>query len=1128
MRFIADLHIHSHFSRATSKSLIPEDLFVWAQKKGITVVGTGDLTHAGWLSELQDKLQPSENGLYQLKPELQKTLLDRIPRSCSSPVRFVLSGEISCIYKRGGRTRKIHNLILMPDFESVKELNDRLGRIGNLKSDGRPILGLDSRDLLEIVLEASDRSFFIPAHIWTPWFSLFGSNSGFDAIEECFGDLTGQIHALETGLSSDPVMNRRLSALDDYLLVSNSDAHSPEKLGREANLFDAPLDYDSILNAMTEKTGFEGTIEFFPEEGKYHYDGHRKCRLSLHPSQTRSYEGLCPKCGKPVTVGVLHRVYELADREAAKIPKPFYSIIPLSEILSEILGCGPSAKKVTAAYEELLADLGPELHILMDSPSKDIERLGGPLLSEAIDRMRESRVIRQEGYDGEYGVIRLFEEAEKMTLQGQTALFDVPAETGPNEVERSPALSSLPARAVREEPEPYQTFLFDPILDPLNPAQKEAVLHQGSHLLIVAGPGTGKTMTLTHRMAYQIRSQLASAEEILSLTFTNKAAAEMRKRLTALLPDEHGAQIKVSTFHAFCLQVLREKGSVLGLPPDFGLLSKTDAVALAQQVLSESKKRVRSVSRFLTELPDLKLASLSEAKRSDPLVDLFQAYQLKLKSLRVLDLHDLEVETLRLFQNDHEVAAELGKRFPRIFVDEYQDTNRTQVEILKSLVLPDTALRHVPDLVGDPVADPELGRSERSRRELSSVYISAIGDPDQAIYGFRGADVENFHRFTDDFPGAKKVNLLMNYRSTQPILDAASAVMQKKQKLKGILGIGELVQISDCRTEAEEAEMIVEQIERLIGGTSYFSLDSGRASSQDEHENLGFGDIAVLFRLNSQGDAFEEAFSRAGVPFVRSGENPLIEGFPINVIWRFLQTVLHPENDYYREVYLQILKDHALTPHPPPGSGPGQALTPPITLSPSPLVARTNSFVGGSGRDEGEGRAGANLVNLLCQAVTLHRLPTLSEDEGNRLRRLNELATSGHGDLRSFLDALSLERGIDHAGLLGDRVAVMSIHAAKGLEWPVVFIAGCEDQLLPCTLFGDQDEAEEKRLFYVGMTRARSRLVLSYAARRTLNGRPLDMKPSPFTLLIPQTLRRPLERKPWKPKKKPPNQLLLF
>jgi DNA helicase-2/ATP-dependent DNA helicase PcrA len=408
-------------------------------------------------------------------------------------------------------------------------------------------------------------------------------------------------------------------------------------------------------------------------------------------------------------------------------------------------------------------------------------------------------------------------------------------------------------------------------------------------------------------------------------------------------------------------------------------------------------------------------------------------------------------------------------------VDEYQDTNRIQVEILKALVYPG---------IDVPCA---------AHRAPCTVHLCAIGDPDQAIYGFRGAAVENFHRFTDDFPGAKTVTLFVNYRSTQPILDAALFLTQKKQKLKGVLGVGELVQISDCRTDAEEAEMIVEQIEKLLGGISYFSLDSGRASSQGERESLGFGDIAVLFRLNAQGDAFEEAFSRAGIPFARSGEKPLTQGFPANVLWRFLQTVLDPENAYYREAYDQVLKDNGLTP-PPPLNGSSEA----------------------------------TILDVIDQAVTLHGLASLSEEEENRLRRLKELAEGGHSNLSSFLDTLSLERGIDHAGLLGDRVAVMSLHAAKGLEWPVVFIAGCEDQLLPCTLYGDQDEAEEKRLFYVGLTRARSRLVLSHAARRTLNGRSLDMKPSPFTLLIPQSLRRPLERKAWKPKKKPPNQLSFF
>lgn len=412
MKFIADLHIHSHFSRATSRDLIPEILSVGAQKKGIQLLGTGDFTHPGWLQELHEKLVEAENGLYRLSPDLERGTEAMVPPSCRSVTRFLLSGEISCIYKRNGKTRKVHNLVLMPDFESVSRLNSRLSRIGNLHADGRPILGLDSRDLLEIVLETSDRSFLIPAHIWTPWFSLFGSKSGFDTIEECFDDLTGHIHALETGLSSDPPMNRRLSALDPYVIVSNSDAHSSAKLGREANIFDAPLDYDHLVQAMVTKEGFKGTIEFFPEQGKYHLDGHRRCRAKLYPAQTRAQEGLCPVCGKLLTVGVLHRVCELSDREASFRSLPFWSLVSLAEILSEVLRCGPLTKKVAVAYENILARLGPEMDILMHAPLENIRRTGGHLLAEGIRRMREGLVIKEEGYDGEYGVIRLFDRKD--------------------------------------------------------------------------------------------------------------------------------------------------------------------------------------------------------------------------------------------------------------------------------------------------------------------------------------------------------------------------------------------------------------------------------------------------------------------------------------------------------------------------------------------------------------------------------------------------------------------------------------------------------------------------------------------------------------------------------------------
>ena len=354
MEFIADLHVHSKYSRATAKNLDLENLYIAAQLKGVTVVGTGDFTYPAWFSEICEKLEPAEPGLFKLKKDYAKYCDQDIPQSCRNKVRFILTTEISNIYKKNNKTRKNHNLVLLPDLAAVKKFNVKLDNIGNIKSDGRPILGLDARNLLEIMLETSERGFFIPAHIWTPWFSLLGSKSGFDSVEECFEDLTPHIFAVETGLSSDPPMNWRVSGLDGLTLVSNSDAHSPMNVGREANLFNTALSFADIKSAL--KTGdpekFLGTFEFYPEEGKYHLDGHRNCAVRLWPQKTMSYDGKCPVCGKGLTLGVLYRVQELADR--AEDAKPhnrhaYHSIIQLAEILSEILRVGPKSKKISAS-----------------------------------------------------------------------------------------------------------------------------------------------------------------------------------------------------------------------------------------------------------------------------------------------------------------------------------------------------------------------------------------------------------------------------------------------------------------------------------------------------------------------------------------------------------------------------------------------------------------------------------------------------------------------------------------------------------------------------------------------------------------------------------------------------------
>jgi len=392
-----------------------ENLDKWARIKGIKILGTGDFSHPEWFKSLKEKLEPSEPGLFKLRKQ-------------DGGTRFILTNEISCIYSKNNRVRKIHIIIFSPSLEVTEKINAQLGWIGNLKSDGRPILGLDAKELLKIALSASEECLVVPAHAWTPWFAIFGSKSGFDSIEECFDEYSKYIFAVETGLSSDPPMNWRLSSLDKITLISNSDSHSPPKIGREANVFDTEINYKEIIGAIKTKNPqkFLYTIEFFPEEGKYHFDGHRNCGIKLSPSETKKYNGICPVCGRPLTVGVLNRVEELADRKEGFKPQnaiPFRSLVPLGEIIADVLGQTTGTKEVEKEYNNLIEKLGSEFNVLLEAPKEKLEAATTPEISEGIMRVREGKVTREAGYDGVYGKIRIFSGEEKKELSRQDTLF---------------------------------------------------------------------------------------------------------------------------------------------------------------------------------------------------------------------------------------------------------------------------------------------------------------------------------------------------------------------------------------------------------------------------------------------------------------------------------------------------------------------------------------------------------------------------------------------------------------------------------------------------------------------------------------------------------------------------------
>lgn len=410
METVLDLHIHSKYSRACSKNLVLPIIGKACAVRGIDVVATGDFTHPAWLASIKEELKEAQDGIFVLKDG-------------SIATQFILGTEISCIYKHNGAVRRVHHLLFAPSIEAVDRIVSALTALGaNLRADGRPIIGLSSKSLLQLVLEADKRCVLIPAHAWTPWFAVFGSKSGYDSLEECFEELTPHVRAIETGLSSDPAMNARLSALDPITLISNSDAHSPDKLGREANVFDfessSQITYDEIMRILREKDRkkFLYTIEFFPEEGKYHADGHRACRFWCYPQETKRLKGICPVCGRPLTVGVLHRVDALADRPEGSVSAttiPFRSIIPLREIIANVYDVGVASVRVKKTYDEMTTRIGNEFFILLHAPTDVIKKEAGEELAHAIARVREGRVHVRPGYDGEFGEVSVFKESEK-------------------------------------------------------------------------------------------------------------------------------------------------------------------------------------------------------------------------------------------------------------------------------------------------------------------------------------------------------------------------------------------------------------------------------------------------------------------------------------------------------------------------------------------------------------------------------------------------------------------------------------------------------------------------------------------------------------------------------------------
>jgi uncharacterized protein (TIGR00375 family) len=1073
--FIADLHIHSKYSRATSRECVPEFLELWARRKGLDLIGTGDFTHPAWRAELKEKLASAEEGLYVLKKPFRKE--DAAADGGLTP-RFILSAEISSIYKKNGKVRKVHNLILLPCMEDAEALSRRLEAIGNLHSDGRPILGLDSRDLLQITLDVCPEAIFIPAHIWTPHFSLFGAYSGFDDIAECFEDLTGRIHALETGLSSDPPMNWRLSALDGFSLVSNSDAHSPANLAREANLFDTGLSYPHLSRALQNRhTGeFYGTLEFFPEEGKYHCDGHRNCKVCLRPAETKAVSGVCPVCGGRITVGVLHRVEALADRgEGFVLPgaKRFERLIPLHEVIAASMGRTTASVKVKARYDDLLRTLGPELFILRQASLSDIRQAAGILIAEGIDRLRRGKVEIRPGYDGEYGKIKILAKTEIDRLSGQLCFLPGGRGQGgakPKETraKREPAPKAVPVPADTQprggKPDAGQKPGEDAPYG-LNREQWEAVSAGQPAVAVIAGPGTGKTKTLVSRIAYLIEKRGVQPSEIAAVTFTNKAAGEMRARLEKHFGNRRAVQaMTIGTFHSICLRVLSEHRGKISVP----VIDQPDALSIVKDVLHTLglKNPPRDVLRGI---------SLRKNGEENPDIPpgVYELYQAQLAQYGVLDYDDILLEALALFENDARDDAEDRRRpasFSYILVDEFQDINALQYRLIWAW-------------------------------SANSAGIFVIGDPDQSIYGFRGADPRCFERFLNDYNPVRRVHLTQNYRSTPEILRCARSLMSEKTAVRHGLEArresGPNVRLLDAEDAFAEALFVAKEINRMVGGMDMLDAQASKPAKGKgpAGQPRSFSDIAVLYRTNRQADILEQCLQKESIPYVVAGQDDFLMEAEVRGAVAFFRFLLDPGD----LVSLRNCLKNA-------GVGQadiGRAMEGYAAAEKSVSgLARVLNGISGGRLPALVERLG-KYEPLVCSEKPWKLMERWMEDDGPPESGCMEMLLNTsvmYDSMQSLLHNLVLGRESDLVRSGGrkyapDAVSLMTLHGAKGLEFPAVFLCGVTEGLIPFQKRGGGcDMDEERRLFYVGMTRAKDELILltSPAPSPFLAGLPPD------------------------------------